>query len=174
MTKEVSFRSADESDAPLVARFLRELAEYEKLTATTLINEEELAKHLSPKTAPQLYAIIAECDGIAVGMAIYFMRYSTFTTSWGLHLEDLYVIESYRNRGLGRAFFVVLARLAKKHGYTRIDFNVLDWNQPARSMYEGLGAFAQSEWVAMRLEGKTLLLLATHPELQAIQVKTWQ
>ncbi len=169
--QEISFRSAETSDAPLVARFLRELAEYEKLTDKAHINEGQLAQHLAPGAAPQIYVIIAEHEEKPIGMAIYFMNYSTFTTSWGLRLEDLYVIEPYRSHGVGRAFFVVLARIAQKHGYSHLGFSVLDWNVSARALYERLGAVALNKWVPMRLEGDALLNLARHPELQAVQMK---
>lgn len=170
MLKEVSFRSADSRDAPLIARFLRELAQYERKDAETDIDEVRLAQHLAPNAAPQLYVIVAECDGIPVGMASYYMRYSTFSTAWGLHLEDLYVIEPHRSRGLGRAFFVILARIAAKHGYTRLDFNVLDWN-PAQELYKRLGATVLDDWIAMRLEGDVLRSLATNPERHEIHLK---
>jgi GNAT superfamily N-acetyltransferase len=167
--KEVSFRSADAADTPLIARFLRELAAYERMEASADIDEGRLARHLAPDASPQIYVIIAECGGMAVGMATYFLRYSTFRTAWGLHLEDLYVIEEYRERGMGRAFFVVMARLAERHGYARIDLSVLNWN-PAQNLYRRLGAEILEQWIPMRLEGDALHQLVRQPELHGVVI----
>jgi ribosomal protein S18 acetylase RimI-like enzyme len=169
--KEIMFRSAEPADASLIANFLAQLAEYERLSHVADIDVTRLEQHLAWNYAPHLYAIIAEYNGVTVGMAIYYMRYSTFTTSWGMHLEDLYVIEPYRSQGFGRAFFVILARIAQKHGYSHIDFSVLEWNTHARRMYESIGALASSEWIHMRLEGNALRSLATQPEQQRVQIR---
>lgn len=161
----VELRSADVTDAHMVFGFIRALAAFQGLTHEVRITEEILRQRMAPDASPQLYVIIAEVGGVPVGMAIYFLSFSTFLGTWGIHVEDMYVEEQYRKKGLGRAFFFSLARIAGEHGYARIEFSVLESNVNARRLYEEtLGARPLSEWVPMRIDGDALSRLIERPE----------
>jgi GNAT superfamily N-acetyltransferase len=151
----INVRSAGPADVPLVLGFIRALAEYEKLSQQVVATEAALTETLfGPRPAAE--ALIAELDGAPAGFAIFFQSYSTFLARPGLYLEDLFVTPALRRRGVGRALFVHLARLAVERQCGRFEWSVLDWNQPAIAFYESLGAVAMSEWTVFRLTGDAL------------------
>jgi GNAT superfamily N-acetyltransferase len=152
-------RAATAADVPAIARLIRGLAEYEKLTHLVALDEERLRKHLfGPR--PFAEVLLAEDDGRVVGFALFFYNYSTFLGEPGIYLEDLFVEPGYRGRGHGKALLVALARLAVERGCARLDWVVLDWNAPAIQFYRSLGAEPLDEWTGYRLVGAALAKLA--------------
>jgi GNAT superfamily N-acetyltransferase len=153
------FRDAIPGDEALVARFVRALAEYEKLEHEALATEADLSRALfgSP---PRAHALFAEVDGDAVGFAVWFYSFSTFTGRAGLYVEDVFVVPERRGRGIGRAVFSELARRALAEGCARMEWWVLNWNEPAIAFYRSLGARAMDEWTTQRLTGEALAAVA--------------
>jgi GNAT superfamily N-acetyltransferase len=158
-------RPASEADVPLILRFIRELAEYERLLHEVVATEETLRATLfGPRPAAEV--VIAEGDGEPLGFALFFHNYSTFLAQPGLYLEDLYVRPEARGRGTGRALLAHLARLARERGCGRLEWWVLDWNESAIRFYRSLGARPMNEWTVFRLTGPDLSRLAdeaVHP-----------
>jgi len=147
------------SDVPVILRFIRELAEYERLLPAVTATEESLRESLfGPRPAAEV--VIARADGDAAGFAVYFQSFSTFVGRPGLYLEDLYVTPKWRGRGLGRQLLACLARTALDRGYGRMEWSVLDWNEPALGVYRRIGAEPLSEWTIHRLTGDALRALA--------------
>ena len=129
---------------------------------TSVATEELLGRSLFPRdgSAPAAYCVIAEADGTAVGFALYFFNYSTFLARPGLYLEDLFVRSEFRGRGFGKALLLHLAKLANARGCGRMEWTVLDWNQPAIDFYRNpLGAQRMKEWQICRLTGPRLATL---------------
>jgi GNAT superfamily N-acetyltransferase len=148
-------RPAVPADLPTIAQLIRELADYEKLSHAVDFDEGELARHLfGPR--PYAQALIAEEDGLAVGFALFFHSFSTFHGKPGLYLEDLFVRPAHRGKGHGKALLCALARIAQERGCGRLEWAVLDWNQPAIDFYESLGAKPLSDWIVYRLTGEAL------------------
>lgn len=131
-------RAATIVDVPLLRKLIQELAEYEREPHAVLITEDEL-RHDGFGPDPKFRAILAEQDGQPAGYAVFFTFYSTWTGS-GLFLEDLFVRETFRGRGVGRALLSQLAEIAQKEGYRTIRLDVLDWNESAIKFYKSLGA----------------------------------
>ena len=153
-----ALRAAQSSDVPVILDLIRGLADYEKLSHEVMATEARLQQSLFPagNEAPAAHCIIAEADGAAAGFALYFFNYSTFLARPGLYLEDLFVKPEFRGRGLGRALLLHLAKLANQRGCGRMEWTVLDWNQPAIDFYESLGAKRLKEWQVCRLTGDAL------------------
>jgi GNAT superfamily N-acetyltransferase len=152
-------RPAEEADVPLILRFIRELADYERLLHEVVATEERLRRTLfGPR--PGAEVVIAEADGEPVGFALFFHNYSTFLAQPGLYLEDLYVRPEARGRGIGRALLAHLARLARERECGRLEWWVLDWNEEATRFYHSLGARPMDEWTVFRLTGDDLARLA--------------
>lgn len=153
-----SLRPARPADVPAILELIRGLAGYEQLADEVVATEARLGASLFPPegTAPQAYCVLAEIDGLPAGFALYFFNYSTFLARPGLYLEDLFVRPEYRGRGLGRALLLHLAKLANARGCGRMEWTVLDWNQPAIAFYESLGAQRKKEWQICRLTGDAL------------------
>jgi len=153
-------REASEEDVPLILSFIRELAEYEKLSHEVVATEEELRKSLFGE---RRYAevLIAEHDGSPAGFALFFHNFSTFLGKPGIYLEDLYVNPAFRGAGIGKKLLVHLARLAKRRGCGRLEWWVLDWNEPSIGFYKNLGATAMDDWTIYRLAGTALDDLAS-------------
>lgn len=146
---------AKERDVPLILRFIRGLAEYEKLSDSVVATEERLRCTLfGPR--PGAEVVLAYRDRDAVGFALYFFNYSTFLGLPGLYLEDLYVLPEARGQGVGRELLRYLAQRARECGCGRMEWAVLDWNQPAISFYRNLGAMPMNEWTVYRLTGDAL------------------
>ena len=154
-----TLRPAAETDVPAIRRLVRELAEYEHLAHEAVATEADLRETLF---GPRSYAevLIAEAAGDVAGFALYFHNYSTFLGKPGLYVEDVYVRPDYRRRGLGTAFFRRLARLAVERGCGRLEWSVLDWNEPALRFYRKIGAIPMSDWTVQRLVGDDLRRLA--------------
>ena len=152
-------RSATEDDIPLVLRFIKELAEYEKLSNEVSATEEILRENLFGERWVAEVAL-AFVGGEAAGFAVFFYNFSTFLGRPGIYLEDLYVTPEYRGAGVGRTLMVHLARLAKQRGCGRLDWSVLDWNEPALTFYRELGAAPVDGWTVYRLSGVALEQLA--------------
>jgi GNAT superfamily N-acetyltransferase len=144
---------------PLVLDFIRRLAEYELLPHEVVATEEMVSDSLFGAT-PAAAALLGYADGEPVGFALYFHNYSTFLGRRGLYLEDLFVLPAARGRGVGRALLGALARVALERGCGRMEWSVLDWNEPAIAFYRSLGARPLSEWTTFRLAGGALAALA--------------
>ncbi|WP_043831151.1 GNAT family N-acetyltransferase [Muricoccus aerilatus] len=153
-------RDAAPDDLPAVLRLVRALAEYERLSHRAVATEEDF-RALLFGPAPLLHAVLAEVGGRVVGGALWYNNVSTFTGKPGIHLEDIFVEPPHRGLGIGRAFFRHLARIAVERGWARLDWQVLDWNEPAIKFYEGLGAEALDEWRGRRVSGDALARLAS-------------
>ena len=155
----VEIRVATENDVPLILSFIRELAKYEKLSHEVVATEDVLRDSLfGERTGAEV--VIGYEDGTPAGFAIFFHNFSTFLGRPGLYLEDLYVKPERRGRGLGRALLVHLAKLARERGCGRMEWSVLDWNEPAIKLYKGIGATPMDEWTVYRVTGEALEDLA--------------
>ncbi len=152
-------RPATPADVPAIASLIRALAEYEKLSYEVVLAEGALHKHLFG-TRPFAEVLLAEDDGKLVGFALFFPNYSTFLGKPGLYLEDLFVLEEYRGKGHGKALFMALGKLAFERDCGRLEWAVLDWNEPAIGFYKSLAAKAMDEWTTFRLQGDALQKLA--------------
>lgn len=159
MSAAFSLRPAAPDDVATLLCLIRALAEYERLAHEVHATEADLASALFG-TPPRAGALIAEVASEAVGFALWFYTFSTFTGRPGLYLEDIYVVPEHRGRGIGRAVFRHLARLAEAEGCPRLEWAVLDWNKPALRFYAGLGAEPMSEWTVQRISGSALAALA--------------
>ncbi|KZY36172.1 GCN5 family acetyltransferase [Alcanivorax sp. HI0083] len=155
----VVLRDARRGDVADLLRLIRDLARYEKAEDQVKADAQQLAATLFGEGATA-HAMVAEQDGLIVGLAIYFFNYSTWQGRNGLYLEDLFVEPEQRGAGIGKALLARLAALAVERDCGRFEWSVLDWNTPAIDFYEGLGARPQSEWVRYRLEGDALKALA--------------
>jgi GNAT superfamily N-acetyltransferase len=151
----VSIRDAVRADLPLIAAFIRELADYEKLADAVRFDEATLGNHLFG-ARPMAEVIIGEIDGAAQGFALFFHNFSTFEGKPGIYLEDLYVRPDVRGAGLGKALLAHLAGLAVARECARLEWAVLDWNTPSIGFYQSLGARPMDEWTVMRLDGEAL------------------
>ncbi len=155
----LAIRVATASDVPTILRFIRALAEYEKLAHEVVADEAKLTATLfGPR--PGAEVLLAEDAGVARGFALFFTSYSTFLAKPGLYLEDLFVDPDARGRGIGKRLMVALAKLCVERDYGRFEWSVLDWNTPAIDFYRRLGAVPQDEWTVQRLTGDPLRTLA--------------
>lgn len=149
-------RAATAADAPLILSLIRGLAEYEKLSHQVEATEEKLRATLfGPRPAAECVIAETAAHG-AVGFAIFFTNYSTFLARPGLYLEDLFVKPEHRGQGIGKALLTFLAGLANQRDYGRMEWSVLDWNEPAIAFYESFGALRLREWQICRLTGAAL------------------
>lgn len=151
-------RAATSDDVPLILTFIHGLAAYEKLSHEVEATEEKLRATLFPsvgRPAAECILAYAEHDAPA-GFAIFFTNYSTFLAKPGLYLEDLFVKPEFRGRGIGKSLLLHLAKLANQRGCGRMEWAVLDWNQPAIAFYESLGAERKTDWTICRLTGTAL------------------
>jgi GNAT superfamily N-acetyltransferase len=152
-------REATEADVPLILQFIRDLAEYERLADRVTATEEQIRRTLfgNPRFAEVL---IAEEDGAPAGFALFFHNYSTFLGQPGIYLEDLFVREEMRGRGIGKALLARLARIARERGCGRVEWAVLDWNAPSIAFYRSIGAISLDDWMIMRLTGDEMEAMA--------------
>lgn len=159
-TPDPRVREARPDDLPAILRLVHALAEYEKEPDAVEADEDDFRAVLFPDDAePTVFCHVAEMDGGVVGMAVWFRSFSTWTGRTGIWLEDLFVEPGHRGSGLGRALLGRLAQLCTERGWTRLEWAVLDWNEPSIAFYESLGARAQDEWTTYRLHGEALAAL---------------
>jgi GNAT superfamily N-acetyltransferase len=156
---ETSLRPATPEDVPTILNFIRELAEYEREPAAVLATEADLLRDGWGPT-PRFAALIADYDTIPAGFALYFTTYSTWRGHHGLWLEDLYVTPALRSRGIGKALLSRVAAIAVEQGCPRMEWSVLNWNEPSIAVYRHIGAVTLSEWSIMRLADAPLKALA--------------
>ena len=154
-------RNATPADCGLILQFIRELAEYEKLTHEVVATEQGLHEHLFG-TEPHAEVLIGEADRRPVGFALYFFNFSTFLGRPGIYLEDLFVRPDDRGKGYGKALLGCLARIAVQRGCGRLEWSVLDWNQPAIDFSQSIGATSMDGWTTNRLNEAALQILAAN------------
>jgi len=155
----LSIRPARAGEAALALQFVRELAEYEKLAHACMATEAMIdAALFGPQ--PRIACDFAEWDGAAVGFALWFLNFSTFSGRSGIYLEDLFVRPAFRGRGIGKALMVHLAKRCVAEGWGRLQWSVLDWNTPSIDFYKSLGGVLMDEWTVVRVSGEALQRLA--------------
>ncbi len=152
-------RSATPGDVPVIANLIRALAEYEKLAHAVVLQEADLRRHLFGATK-FAEVLLAEDAGAVVGFALFFHNYSTFRAKPGIYLEDLFVIPEARGKGHGKALLHALAKLAVERDCARVEWSVLNWNEPSIQFYKSLGAKPMDEWTVYRLTDDALTKLA--------------
>jgi GNAT superfamily N-acetyltransferase len=150
---------ATETDVPVILEMIRGLAEYEKLSHVVSATEEQL-RHTLFGERPGAEVLLARWNGEPIGFALFFPNYSTFLAQPGIYLEDLYVKPHARGKGAGLALFIELAKIAVERGCGRVEWAVLDWNEPSIQFYKKLGAVALEEWTTYRLGIEPLRRLA--------------
>jgi GNAT superfamily N-acetyltransferase len=158
----LEIRTAEPSDAALILRFIRNLAEYERLLHEVAASEADIVRDLFGPN-PRVFCDIARWDGAPAGFALWFYNYSTFHGRHGIYLEDLFVEPAYRGRGIGKALLIQLARRCRAEGLTRLQWWVLDWNRASIEFYKSLGAVPMDDWTVLRLSGDALQKLAEQP-----------
>ncbi|MBY0263445.1 MAG: GNAT family N-acetyltransferase [Phycisphaerales bacterium] len=162
----LNIRVATPSDVPLILSLIRALAEYEREPQAVEATEEMLREGLFGRgvgnggRGASAECVIGEVDGVAKGFAVFFHNYSTWKGRSGMYLEDLFVVPEVRGVGLGKALLVHLAKIAVERGCGRLEWSVLDWNEPAIGFYKSLGAVAMDEWTVYRVSGGALERLA--------------
>jgi GNAT superfamily N-acetyltransferase len=152
-------RPARPDDVPAIYQLIRDLAEYEQALPEVTGTQQDLHVSLFGSD-PAVFAHVAEHQGEVAGFALWFLNYSTWTGRHGIYLEDLYVRPELRGAGYGRQLLAELAALCIERGYARLEWWVLDWNEPARGFYGKLGATRMDEWTVNRLTGPALAALA--------------
>ena len=152
-------RRARPDEAGLVLSLVRELAEYEKLLHEVEATEAMIGEALFGSNV-RLFCDIAEWNGEAAGLAVWFINFSTFSGRSGIYLEDLFVRPALRGKGIGKALLVHLARACVANGWSRLQWAVLDWNTPSIEFYKSLGAELMDEWTLCRVTGPALTALA--------------
>ena len=155
----LSIRPATSADLPLIAQFIRDLAEYERLADEVRFDEAVLGDRLFG-ARPYAEVLIGEIDGSPQGFALFFHNFSTFEGKPGVYLEDLFVRPEARGSGLGKALLAALAQIAIERDCARLEWWVLDWNDPAIQFYKKLGAKPMDEWTTFRVDGDTLRAIA--------------
>jgi GNAT superfamily N-acetyltransferase len=156
---EIGISPASEEDVPLILSFVRELAGYERLLHEVSATEDLLRFHLFGERRGA-EVVIGQHANEPAGFALFFHTFSTFLDRPGIYLEDLYVRPEFRGNGIGRAMLVYLAGLAKERDCGRLEWSVLDWNEPAIRLYRGIGAVSMDDWTVYRVAGKDLDELA--------------
>ena len=156
---QFSLRMAETEDIPLILDFIRKLADYEQLSHEVVATEEDLEKHLFGQE--KVAEVILGYEGeVPVGFALFFHNFSTFLGKPGIYLEDLFVLEEYRGKGYGKTLLTYLAKLAMERDCGRLEWAVLDWNEPSIEFYKSLGATLLNEWIVNRVSGESLVKLA--------------
>jgi len=151
----LKIRTAVSEDTPVILRFIKKLAEFEKLSHEVAATEESLKQTIFEQSKAEVYIAETGKDG-AVGFALCFETYSTFLAKPGLYLEDLFVLPEQRGNGYGTEILKFLANTAQIRNFGRFEWSVLDWNQKAIDLYEKIGAKPQKEWTVYRLSGDPL------------------
>ncbi len=153
--KRLVIRKASEADVPVLLRLIRELADYEHLSQECIATEESI-KDILFGDGVNAEALVAEYDDTPVGFALFFHNFSTFLGKRGIYIEDLFVKPDFRRKGVGRALLMHIVRIAKERKCGRVEWCVLDWNEPAIKFYKGIGAKPLDEWTIFRLSGDAL------------------
>lgn len=156
----LTIRTAQRDDSATILAFIRELAEFEKLLHEVDATEADIAEALFG-ASPRVFCDIALQDGQPVGCAIWFYNFSTFRGRHGIYLEDLFVRPQFRGHGIGKELVLNLARRAVREKCARVEWSVLDWNEPSIKFYESLGAIPMEEWTVFRLTGEALKSLGS-------------
>ena len=159
----LTIRPATRADAPVIASLVRELADYEKLLHEAKATAVDFERELDAPN-PVIHVLIAEWNGAPAGFALYFFNFSTFVGRPGLYLEDLFVRPAQRSHGIGRALLRALARIARERNCGRMEWAVLDWNEPALRFYQTLGARQLKEWIIHRLTPVEIEKLASEAD----------
>ena len=154
----MTFRFAEEVDCTLILRFIRGLADYEKMSDQVVATEELLREWIFEKRKAEV--LFACEDNKEVGFALFFHNFSTFLGRAGIYLEDLFVLPEYRNKGYGKALLKKLAQITVERGCGRLEWACLDWNKPSIEFYKSLGAAVMDEWTTYRLTGDILMEMA--------------
>lgn len=162
MSDSITIRPATDSDIPAILGFIRALAKYERLEHECIATEQGLRKTLFG-TRPYAEVVFACVDDTPVGFALFFHNYSTFLGKPGIYLEDLFVNPEARGRGIGKRLLQWLAKTAVERDCGRLEWAVLDWNEPSIRFYKSLGAVLKSEWQIFRLTGEALTALSAEP-----------
>ena len=155
----MTIRPALESDIPVILKMVRGLAEYEKALDEVTATEQDLEKTLFTQN-PQVYCHVATIDSEVVGIAIWHLNYSTWIGKHGINVEDLFVVPKERGKGHGLALLNELAKICVGRGYERLQWSVLDWNEPSIEFYKSLGAIPMDEWTVFRITGAALKKLS--------------
>jgi len=163
----VVLRHAGKEDTGTVLEFIRGLAEYERLAHEVVATEADIEAALAGERKV-IDVVLADYEGEAAGFALYFYSFSTFLGRPGIYLEDLFVRPHLRGKGIGTALLVYLATIARDRGCGRLEWSVLDWNEPSIHFYRGLGAVAMDEWTVNRITGERLHALASKMEFVAM------
>lgn len=163
MAGDITLRLAQQQDVPTILAFIQGLAEYEKLADQVVATEEKLTQTLFGEK-PYAEVVIAEYQQQAAGFALFFHNYSTFLAKPGIYLEDLFVLPQYRGKGLGKVLLSYLAKLAVERDCGRLEWSVLDWNQPAIDFYQAQGATMLHDWRINRVTGDNLIALASQSQ----------
>ncbi|MDD2216836.1 MAG: GNAT family N-acetyltransferase [Eubacteriales bacterium] len=152
--QQLTFRNSVREDVPLILKFIKELASYEKLSHEVVATEELLEEWIFEKEKAEV--IFAVYDGKEVGFALFFHNFSTFLGRAGIYLEDLYIYPEHRGLGYGKQLLKHLAGIAVERGCGRLEWWCLNWNKPAIEFYRSIGSESMSEWTVYRLSGETL------------------
>jgi GNAT superfamily N-acetyltransferase len=155
----LTIRFAEQADVPVLFQLIVGLAKYENLAHEVVGSEALLETHLFGDR-PYIEALLAEVDGNPAGFALFFYNYSTFLTKPGIYLEDLFVMPDYRSQGIGKALLSYLAKLAVERDCGRVEWSVLDWNEPAIGFYQRMGATVLPDWRICRVTGDAIAQLA--------------
>lgn len=155
----INISPATSEDSATILRLIKALAEYEKLSHEVVADEKTLSSWLFC-TAPKAHALIVELDGKVIGFALYFYNFSTFLGRPGIYIEDVFIEPEYRGKGAGKAVFQYLAAKAVAEGCGRLEWWVLNWNEPALNFYHSIGAKPMDEWTVQRIDGDALIKLA--------------
>jgi GNAT superfamily N-acetyltransferase len=158
MKPELTFRYATREDTGLVLQFIKELADYEKMSDDVVADEKTLEYWIFDKQKAEVFFALE--DGKEVGFALYFHNFSTFVGRAGIYLEDIYIKPECRGKGYGKAMLKKIASIAVERGCGRLEWMCLNWNKPSIEFYQSLGAIPMSEWTVYRISGDTLTSLA--------------
>ena len=152
---KIDIKPATPSDVPLILSLIKDLAAYERLSHEVVATESELHETLFGEK-PYAEVAIGYCDSTPAGYVLFFHNFSTFTGRPGIYLEDIFVKEAFRDKGLGKALFLYVAGLAKDRRCTRLEYSVLTWNQPALDFYKQFGAERMEDWRLYRISSESL------------------
>ena len=158
---EFRIRKAEAKDTALVLEFIKQLAVYEKMIDDVVATEENLEESLFGET-PFAHVVISEYKLQPVGFALFFTNFSTFLGKPGIYLEDLFVLPEYRGKGFGKTLLAFLAKIAVDNGFGRVEWSVLNWNEPAINVYKNIGAKPMDEWTVFRLSNAAMVKVGNH------------